>query len=105
MPHLKDILDRIGKETVRLIVGEISKQGLIKTGKLRDSISYDVVQTTNGYELEFGMVEYGEFLDKGTKYIQPPREFYEKIIQEQLTKYSDEIAQATIDDMLDGLDI
>ena len=104
MSHLKDLLDQIGRETTRLIVDEISSQGLIKTGALRDSIDYEVVETSKGYELDFSMIYYGEFLDKGTRYIQPPREFYEKIIQEQMTKYEDEIVEATIEDMMDEIE-
>lgn|SRR5574343_623086 len=101
MSKLKDLLDKIGSETIKLIKDEIVSQGLIKTGDLRDSIEYEVIQNGSGYELDFSMIYYGEYLDKGTKYIQPPREFYEKIIQEQLSKYEEKILEATIDDIMD----
>jgi len=44
-------------------------------------------------------------LDKGTRYIRPPRDFFERIIKAQLDKYESDIADAYFQDMIDEIDI
>ena len=99
MSKLKTLLEKIGRETVQIIDAEIKGQNLIKTGALQKSVQYDVTESGTTYELKFSQIYYGEFLDKGTKYISP-REFFDKNISKQMNKYADDIAQATIDDLL-----
>src|ERR1035437_6264935 len=43
MSKLKDLLNKIGKETIQLIDKEIDRQNLIKTGKMKESVDYDVI--------------------------------------------------------------
>lgn len=105
MSKSKDLLEKIGNETVKLIKDEITKKNLIKTGDLKDSIKYKLVKNGSQYSLEFEEIYYGEYLDQGTRYIRPPREFFEKIIKEQLDKYEDDIADAYFQDMIDEIDI
>ena len=105
MSKAKDLLEKIGNETVQLMKDEITRKNLIKTGDLKDSIKYKLVKNGGIYSLEFEEIYYGEYLDKGTRYIRPPREFFEKIIKEQLDKYEDDIADAYFQDMIDEIDI
>lgn len=100
MSKLKDLLDKIGKETVRIIEQDITKKGLIRTGRLLNSIEYSVEPTDKGYFLLFDMEDYGYFLDQGTKKIDA-REFFEVHINDQLDKYDDDIANAFIEDELE----
>lgn len=105
MSKSKDLLEKIGNETVKLIKDEITKKNLIKTGDLKDSIKYKLVKNGSQYSLEFEEIYYGEYLDQGTRYIRPPREFFEKIIKAQLDKYESDIADAYFQDMIDEIDI
>lgn len=105
MSKAKDLLEKIGNETVQLIKDEITRKNLIKTGDLKDSIKYKLVKNGVIYSLEFEDIYYDEYLDKRTRYIRPPREFFEKIIKEQLDKYEDDIADAYFQDMIDEIDI
>lgn len=105
MSKAKDLLEKIGNETVQLIKDEITKKDLIKTGDLKDSIKYKLVKNGSQYSLEFEEIYYGEYLDKGTRYIKPPRDFFESIIKKQLDKYESDIADAYFQDMIDDIDI
>lgn len=99
MSHYIDLLIKIGEETRDIIVADIERQHLIKTGTLRDSIDFNI----QGNELHFTMVDYGKFLDEGTIYISP-REFFTKHIEEQLEKYHDELEEALANDLYDELE-
>ena len=103
MSALKDLFNKIGKETVKLIDDEIQRQNLIKTGALRRSIDYDVIINSKAeYRLTFTQIFYGYFLDKGTRTLYP-REFFQRFIDAQLDKYETEIADAVAEDLLDEL--
>lgn len=47
----------------RLYREELTRQGLVETGKLRDSIRWIVVTTTTGYSLKMEALDYFKFLD------------------------------------------
>lgn len=100
MKQLTIVLNKIGKEAKNAIIKEIDRQKLIKTGNLRKSIQYKLVGSGLNTEIEFEMIYYGEYLDDGTKYIQPPREFFDKFIKKTVKKYEAEIAQAIIIDSI-----
>ena len=94
--NLIKVLNELAKETENIIIQKIEDKKLIKTGALKASITYDIDSTG---DIEFDMIYYGEYLDKGTKYI-TPRDFFESTINEQLDKYSDDIAMAIFEDKL-----
>lgn len=97
MTKTETILKKFGDETVALVQKDIKSKRLIKTGDLLRSISY----TISGQSIDFDMIYYGEYLDKGTKYIYP-RNFFNEIIKKQLKKYKGAIAKAIF---LDNLNI
>ena len=102
MSELRDLMDRIGNETVQIIKSEIESQGLVVTGALRDSIDYELIEYPDTVDVSFRMIYYGEFLDKGTIYIDP-HDFFQVNIQKQLDKYSNQIALAFGNDLVAGL--
>jgi len=103
MSALKDLFNKIGKETVKLIDDEIVRQNLIKTGALRRSVDYAVIiNSRSEYRLTFTQIFYGHFLDKGTRTLYP-REFFQRFIDAQLDKYEVEIIDAVAEDLLDEL--
>jgi len=77
---LKNILIDWAEKTKDDIVDKIIKEGAVDTGQLRDSIDYDIKEKSGLYSVKFEMVEYGQFVDEGTKYIRP-REFFNKVIE------------------------
>jgi len=101
--ELKDLLNRIGKETVKIIEDDITSKGLIRTGALLNSIAYKVIMNGKGeYRLTFHQIFYGFFLDKGTRKIDA-REFFQRHIDDQLDKYASDIAEAAVNDELADL--
>lgn len=92
----------IGSETVDIIVSDIVDKGLVVTGALRDSVRYELIENPGDIDITFRMIYYGDFLDKGTIYIDP-YEFFEVNIKNQLDKYSNDIATAFVNDSLKGL--
>jgi len=103
MSHLKDLLNQIGRETVKLIDNEIVRQNLIKTGALRNSIEYNVIMNSKAeWRLTFTQIYYGFFLDSGTRKISA-RNFFQKYITDQIDKYTPDITEATALDLLDDL--
>lgn len=103
MSHLKDLLNQIGRETVKLIDNEIVRQNLIKTGALRNSIEYNVIMNSKAeWRLVFRQLYYGYFLDQGTRKINA-RLFFQRFIDQQLNDYSVDIADAVAQDILDEL--
>lgn len=97
---MQDLLHRIGRETVNIIEQDIVGQGLVKTGKLKKSIKYDVVRSGDSYSIVFEQIYYGYFLDQGTRQISA-RDFFQKHIDQQLDEYAFEIGEAYLEDKLD----
>lgn len=56
MNQAADLLTRLYRE-------ELTRQGLVETGKLRDSIRWIVVTTTTGYSLKMEALDYFQYLD------------------------------------------
>ncbi len=103
MSKIKTVLKQVGKSTVERIRRNIRYKDLIKTGKLLGSIEYKVINTNNNFELQFYMVEYGKFLDEGTKYIKAQK-FFNDIIDDELKKNENKILNAYSDDLLNNID-
>jgi len=56
-------LELAANELTRLFREELTRQGLVESGKLRDSIRWYVVQTPQGFTLKMEALDYFEFLD------------------------------------------
>jgi hypothetical protein len=100
--NLKSTLNLFGKETVEVIKKDIRYKKLIDTGKLLGSITYQVFQKGNGFEIDFFMVDYGKYVDEGTRYIKA-REFFIRNIDLQYKKWSDKITESVSKDAVDDL--
>lgn len=103
MKNLKRALEKFGKETTQLIRRDIRYKKLVKTGKLVGSIDFKIVSRNNSYEVEFYMVEYGKFLDEGTRYIKA-QNFFRDNIDDQLKKYEKDFLDAMAKDLFSTFD-
>lgn len=65
--NLKDSLEKIGKDTVVMIVDELLKADKRATGDLINSIDYEVLQVANGLVLNILSAEYFKFVDEGRR--------------------------------------
>jgi len=82
MKEIEKLLIKFGEDTVNEIISEIIRKDVIKTGALKNSIDYELIETSDGLEIRFKMLEYGKFVDEGTIYIKP-REFFQKVIERE----------------------
>lgn len=87
---IKKVMEDWAENTVDDIVNKIVKEGAVDTGQLRDSIDYDIRENNDKITISFEMVEYGKFVDEGTKYIRP-REFFNKVIEKNANDLEDEL--------------
>jgi len=99
---LKATLHLFGRDTVEVIKKDIRYKKAIDTGRLLGSITYQVSNRGNGFQIDFFMVDYGKYVDEGTIYIKA-REFYKRNIQLQYKKWSDKITEAVSKDAVDDL--
>lgn len=87
---IEKLLNRFGQDTVDEIISEIIRKDVIKTGALKNSIDYELIETGNGLEIRFKMLDYGKFVDEGTIYIRP-REFFQKVIERAALRMSEDL--------------
>jgi hypothetical protein len=99
---LKSTLHLFGRDTVEVIKKDIRYKKAIDTGRLLGSITYQVFDKGNGFEIDFFMVDYGKYVDEGTRYIKA-REFFIRNIDLQYKKWSDKITEAVSKDAVDDL--
>lgn len=85
--EMERLLNDFGRDTVDAIVAEIIKKDVIKTGALKNSIDYNIFNDGEDIRIEFKMLEYGKFVDEGTRYIKA-REFFLKVIEKQTEIFS-----------------
>ena len=60
-------LDQLGQAYVKEMKDQLKKMDGVLTGKLLESISYEVKETRNGYTLQIYMEDYGEFVNSGRR--------------------------------------
>jgi len=96
---LGDILDKFGRDTVDKIVDKINSVGAVRTGALRDSIDFRVNERGGEYTIEFEMIDYGKYVDEGTRYIEP-REFFVKVIEEEAERYLESIIEKELEEKI-----
>jgi len=99
---LKATLHLFGRDTVEVIKKDIRYKKAIDTGRLLGSITYQVSNRGNGFQIDFFMVDYGKYVDEGTRYIKA-REFFIRNIDLQYKKWSDKITEAVSKDAVDDL--
>jgi hypothetical protein len=87
---LEKLLDEFGRETVDDIVNDIVRKDVIKTGALKNSIDYDIFNDGDTIRIQFKMIEYGKYVDEGTRYIEP-REFFNKVIERKTNEFSKDL--------------
>ena len=66
MKALERYLNSFGKSVVNKSKGILKKKNKVVTGNLLNSIKFKLVNTPVGVNVEFSMLDYGEFIDKGT---------------------------------------
>ena len=59
--------NKLAKDLERLYKDELTRQGLVESGKLKDSISVVVVKTPQGYTLQMSSLDYFKYLDEKYK--------------------------------------
>lgn len=65
MKALERYLNSFGKSVVNKAKGILNKKKKVVTGALLNSINYKIFKTSNGYNVQFSMLDYGKFMDKG----------------------------------------
>lgn len=100
--NLKSTLHLFGRDTVEVIKKDIRYKKAIDTGRLLGSITYQVFDKGNGFEIDFFMVDYGKYVDEGTRYIKA-REFFIRNIDLQFKKWEKKISEAVSKDSVDDL--
>ena len=98
------ILPSISDELTDAIKAEIKSVGAYKTGKLYNSIASTVKPITTGEEISIKMIEYGRYVNDGTRYIKE-REFIEKGIEKTKQDIFERIATAAAEDIADHIDV
>tara|TARA_R110000744_G_scaffold90421_1_gene175558 strand:+ start:745 stop:1284 length:540 start_codon:yes stop_codon:yes gene_type:complete len=71
--NIERYMNSFGKQVVNRSKGNLQKAG--KGGKLEKSIKFEVVETPDGFTLQFFMSSYGQFVDKGVSGTQKKRTF------------------------------
>ena len=65
MKALERYLNSFGKSVVNKSIGNLKRNKKNVTGDLMNSIKFNIVKESKGYYIEFFMLNYGEFIDKG----------------------------------------
>lgn len=60
-------LDKLGQAYVQELKAQLKKMDGVLTGRLLESISYEVKNTSDGYTLQIYMEDYGEFVNSGRR--------------------------------------
>lgn len=104
MNNIEKLINDFGRDTIDAIVGEIVKKDVIKTGNLINSIDYNIFNDGDNIRIEFKMLEYGKFVDEGTRYIKA-REFFLKIIEKKTELFSRDLEDEIEDEFYKSLGI
>ena len=65
MKALERYLESFGKSVVNKSKGILQKKKKVSSGALLNSLKFNVLKTNNGYKVDFSMLDYGEYVDKG----------------------------------------
>ena len=94
--NMDKFLKGFGEGTKKKIIAKIIKEKAIKTGNLKNSISYNVKKAGGSYVIEFSMIDYGHYVDEGTRYIRP-REFFDKVITDTIDDLFDKVMDEALE--------
>ena len=64
---MQEILSRCIVDFLNTASDNLEKTNSISTGKLNESLDYNIVRTNNGYRIDFTALEYFKFVDKGVR--------------------------------------
>lgn len=87
----KIVLSKSIKKFAKDVEGEI-RNGIIRTNTIDTG---DLLRSIDSFQVgnfvSFTMLDYGKFTDEGTKYIQPPRKFFNGVIEDMVDEFEDYI--------------
>ena len=88
MKALERYLNSFGKSVVNKSKGILKRKDKVVTGNLLNSIEFRLVRTIEGFSVIFSMIDYGEFVDKGTSGSEKSRTFVDYKGERQKSPYS-----------------
>ena len=88
MKALERYLNSFGKSVVNKSKGILKRKNKVVTGALLNSIKFRLVKTQEGINVEFLMLDYGEFIDKGTSGSQKKRTYVDYEGKRKSSPYS-----------------
>jgi len=71
--NIERYLNSFGKQVVNRSKGNLQRSG--KGGKLEESISFKVIESKDGFTVQFFMSSYGQYVDKGVSGTKTKRTF------------------------------
>jgi len=104
MKGTKKIIETFAKDTKRRIERKIVSVGAVRTGNLLDSIDYDIKESGDEFDIEFSMIDYGKFVDEGTRYIRP-RNFFKDVIEDETKKFERDLEKELEKELYDSVEI
>jgi len=93
--EIRAFLKDWANNTKRKIKNRILAVDAIDTGRLLDSIDWNMDFDGDEAKITFEMVEYGKFVDEGTVYISP-RKFFNDIIEKETDVLEDILEEEII---------
>lgn len=103
LKNLKSTMHQFGRETVEVIKRDIKYKDAIRTGKLLGSITYQLYERSGNIEIDFFMIDYGKYVDEGTRYIKA-RRFFKDNIERQYEKWSQNFLDALSKDAMEDIE-
>lgn len=100
----RKIAVKFSKETKDRIKRKIADVEAIRTGDLLRSIDYELKMNGEDFEVDFFMIDYGKFVDEGTKYIRP-REFFVKVIEQETRSFEKDLEDEIEAEIYKSIDI
>lgn len=65
--NVKKILDKYGREVIAEMITRLTNAGHSASGKLINSLAYDIQNNLEEISITFSMADYGYYVDKGRK--------------------------------------
>ena len=81
--HLKDVLERYGRDVVERLSEKLAQDDHIASGRLMDSLDYRIQIDDNDIAVWLKSEDYLPYIEKGTKPHWPPREPIEQWIRDK----------------------
>lgn len=65
--QILDVINKYGKEVIAEMVTRLKTQNKFASGRLINSLNYEVKEVVGQLTIRFSMIDYGVFVDKGRK--------------------------------------